>query len=48
MGVERGKRLAEDILASFEGKIDSFSFDSSTTHLINYAMSKNKNTETVS
>lgn len=47
-GVEQGKRLAEDILASFEGKIDSLSFDSSTTHLINYAMNKNKNTETVS
>ena len=46
-GVERSKGLADEILASFHGKVDPSSFDSSTTCLINYVMSKNKNMEIV-
>ena len=39
-GVEQGKRLADQILASFQGGVDPSCFDSSTGALINYVMSK--------
>ncbi|MFW0083810.1 MAG: glucose-6-phosphate isomerase, partial [Coxiella endosymbiont of Haemaphysalis qinghaiensis] len=39
-GVEQGKHLADQILASFLGEVDPSFFDSSTSGLINYVMSK--------